>query len=179
MEDRLQLHDIKVTNFLTVSIIIVFSLYLTSAIKSIPCNNDVMSSFLSNFVHVDPYHLMANIFALYALSKVEREIGSKKFTGLVIFLLIFNTIAEVAVNKVFRDLPCSIGFSGVLFGIMTWEIVTKKDIDMVLISSIVSMVLLPSMKNKKVSFIGHTVGAISGVIGGVLYKNIIKILAHI
>lgn len=71
--------DIPVSVFFAVSIIIVFSLYLTTAIKTIPCGNDVMSSFLSNFVHVDSYHLMANLFALYSLSRVEQNVGPNGF----------------------------------------------------------------------------------------------------
>lgn len=171
-----QFNDIPVSIFLAVTIVVVFSLYLTTAIKTIPCGKDVMSSFMSNFVHIDPYHLMANLFAMYALSRVERDIGGKRFTALIIFLLIFNTIAEVTAHKLFPEMPCSIGFSGVLFGIMTWELASKKDLDFVLTTSIVSMVVLPSVQNPKASLMGHAVGAIAGVVGGLLWKRIAPVL---
>jgi membrane associated rhomboid family serine protease len=170
--DNEQFQDIPVSLFLAVSIVVVFALYLTTAIKSIPCGKDVMSSFLSNFVHIEPSHLMANLFALYALSRVERDIGTKRFVTLIIFLLIFTTISEVIAYKLFPDMPCSIGFSGVLFGIMTWEIVTKKDVDLILIASIVGMVVLPSVQNSKVSLMGHAVGAVAGVVGGLIWKKL-------
>jgi membrane associated rhomboid family serine protease len=163
--------DIPVSVFLAVSIIIVFSLYISTAIKTIPCGKDVMSSFLSNFVHVDSYHLIANLFALYALSRVEREIGAKRFLSLVVFLLIVNTLVETMIHKVYSEMKCTIGFSGVLFGIMTWEIVSKKELDFILVLSICAMVLMPSIQNPKASLVGHTVGALSGIIGGLLWKQ--------
>lgn len=173
MEDSLkQFNDVPVSLFLAVSIVVVFSLYVTTAIKTIPCGKDIMSLFLSNFVHIDLYHLMVNLFALYALSRVEREIGGKKFISLIVFLLIFTSIIEVVIHKVYPYLPCSIGFSGVLFGIMTWELISKKELDIVLIFTIIGMVILPSVQNSKASLLGHAVGAIGGIIGGILWKKL-------
>jgi membrane associated rhomboid family serine protease len=166
-----QFEDVPVSVFLAVSIIIVFSLYISAAIKTIPCGKDIMSSFFSNFVHVDSYHLFANLFSLYALSRVEREIGAKRFLGLVVFLLIFNSLVETMIHKVYSEMKCTIGFSGVLFGIMTWEIVSKKELDSILALSIFAMVLMPSVQNPKASLVGHTVGAVAGIIGGLLWKQ--------
>lgn len=167
-----QFKDVPVSIFLSVSIIVVFSLYLTNAIKTIPCGNNVLSGFFSNFIHIEPYHLMANLFALYALSRVERNIGAKKFITLIVFLLIFNTIIEVALHKLFPKIPCSIGFSGVLFGIMTWELVTNQELDFILLVSIGAMVLSPSIMNPKASLLGHAAGAATGVIGALIWKKI-------
>lgn len=174
--DKEHFKDIPVSLFLAVSIVVVFSLYLTTAIKTIPCGKDVMSSFMNNFVHLDYYHLTANLFALYALSRVERDIGGKRFMGLIIFLLFFNSIAEVTTHKLFPGIPCSIGFSGVLFGVMTWEIVSKKDIDILILLSITTIVILPSIQNSKSSLMGHAVGAVAGIVGGLLWKKITPVL---
>lgn len=164
--------DVPVSIFLAVSIIIIFSLYTTTAIKTVPCGDTVMSSFMSNFVHVKPYHMMANLYALYAITRIEREIGPKKFFGLVIFILGMNVIAETSMKKLKPDLPCSIGFSGVLFGITAWDLVRTKKLDFYLVSSIICMVALPSFKSENISLLGHTVGAISGVISGLLWNQI-------
>jgi hypothetical protein len=91
-----------------------------------------------------------------------------------VFLLLFTSIVEVIGHKVFSNLPCSIGLSGILFGIMAWELTTKKDFDIFIILSIIGIVVAPSMQDSKVSLIGHAVGAIAGVIGGVLWKSIEK-----
>ena len=107
--DSSQFKDIPVCLFLAVSIVVVFALYVTTAIKTIPCGKDILSSFCSNFVHIEPYHLMANLFALYALARVERDIGPKHFGALIVFLLLFTSIVEVISHKLFSKLPCSIG----------------------------------------------------------------------
>jgi predicted membrane channel-forming protein YqfA (hemolysin III family) len=74
----------------------------------------------------------------------------------------------------FSNLPCSIGFSGILFGIMAWELTTKKDFDIFIVLSIVGIVVAPSIQDSKTSLVGHAVGAIAGVIGGILWKSIEK-----
>ena len=122
------IHDVPVSVFISVCIIIIFLLYITSILKSIPCNNDVISIFISNFVHTNFLHLFSNLYAIYALSRVEQAIGGKQFIILVVFLLVLNTLLETLVNRKL-NIPCSIGFSGVLYGIMTWELVTQKHLD--------------------------------------------------
>ena len=174
MDKPTHIKDVPVSVFLAVSIIVIFSLYATTALKQIPCGKDVMSLFYSNFVHVDIYHLLSNIFALYALSRVEVAVGGKKFTGLIIFLLLFNTLAEAGMYRVFKSLPCSIGFSGILFGVAAWEIVTNRGFDWLVALSLIVMIVGPSIQNPKASLMGHAVGAVSGVIGGLLWSKIAK-----
>jgi len=166
-----QFKDVPVSSMLAVSIVIVFVLYLMTIIKTIPCGDSVLSSFCSNFVHVDIYHLLANLVALYALTRVERDIGVKHFSFLILFLLIFTSIMEVIAHKLFPSMPCSIGLSGILFGIMAWELTTKKGLDPLILLSIIGVVTMPSLQNPKASLIGHAVGAIAGVIGGLLWRS--------
>lgn len=163
---------VPVSVFIAVSLVLIFSLYLTSAIKAIPCSKNVIDNFLSNFVHTDLSHILANLYALYALSRVEIQLGPKKFFTLVIFFLLFNSIFETILHRIKKDIPCSIGFSGVLFGIMTWEIVSNKGLDFYIITAIAGMVILPSLQNSKVSFSGHLIGAVSGILGGLLWNKI-------
>ena len=172
MDKLAQIKDVPVSVFLAVSIIVIFSLYATTALKEIPCGKDVMSLFYSNFVHIDIYHLLSNLFALYALSRVELAMGGKKFTALIVFLLLFNTVAEAIGNKIFRGLPCSIGFSGVLFGVAAWEMVTNKGFDWLVALSLVVMVAAPTIKNPKASLAGHAVGAIAGIVGALLWSKV-------
>jgi membrane associated rhomboid family serine protease len=171
MRDPLLVKNIPVSLFFSISIIVIFALYITTAIKSIPCGKDIFSVFYSNFIHVDIYHLTGNILALYSLSRVERAIGVKKFFGLIIFLLIFTTIAEVTFYKMYPKEPCSVGFSGVLFGIVSWELITTKKLDYTLLLSIFFMVILPSLTNSKISLTSHIIGAMAGIVGGVIWKK--------
>jgi membrane associated rhomboid family serine protease len=168
------IRDVPVSTFIAVGIITVFALYTTTALKTIPCGKDVMSVFISNFIHVEPAHLIANLYALYALSRVEEALGIKRFLTLVIFLLIINTIIESVFHRVCPQISCGIGFSGVLYGMVTWEFVTQKKLDMYLITSIIAMVAVPSLGNTNVSLLGHGVGAISGIIGGLLWNKLVK-----
>jgi len=165
--------DIPVSVFLAVSLTVIFSLYLTTLIKTIPCQKNIMSSFLSNFIHTDITHLMVNLFGLYSLARVERDIGPKKFIKLLIFLLILNTIIETITYTIFPTIKCSIGFSSVLFGIMTYELATSKKLDFMLLASIIGTVILPSLKNQNVSLVSHSIGAISGIMGGLLINKFI------
>jgi len=176
MDKPKHIKDVPVSVFLAVSIVLIFSLYATTALKEIPCGKDVMSLFYSNFVHVDIYHLLSNIFALYALSRVELAVGGKKFTALIVFLLLFNTMAEATMYKMFKNLPCSIGFSGVLFGVTAWEMVTNKGFDWLVALSLVVMIAGPSIQNPKASLMGHTVGAVAGIIGGLLWSKMAPML---
>ena len=74
---------------------------------------------MSNFVHVDAAHLISNLYALYAISRVEEKMGFKPFIWLIVFLLSFNTLVHYMLRSVFKDMKCSIGFSGILFGLIT------------------------------------------------------------
>ncbi len=160
--------DVPICSFLIVSMTIVFSLYATTLIKQVPCGKNVMSSFLSNFVHMDFYHLTSNLIALYSLSRLEREVGPSLFLQLIVFLLVVNTVLEVSFHKIFPTTKCSIGFSGILFGLITWDLITTKDLDIYLLISIFTMVVVPSLKRSNVSLSSHCIGAISGIIGGII-----------
>ena len=168
--------NIPVSLFIATSIVVIFSLYITTAIKTIPCGKDIMSVFMGNFVHIDPYHLLANLFGLYSLARIEREIGTKRFIGLLVFLLLFTSTTEVIIHKLHDDMPCSIGFSGVLFGLIAWEMVSKRELDFVLLVSIIMLVAAPSVNNQKASLMGHAIGAISGVVGGIIWKKFSPVL---
>lgn len=162
--------DVPVSIFFSIVIIIIFLLYTTSLVKTIPCGDTILQQFYSNFIHTDLYHILSNLYSIYALARVEKRIGIKKFLTLIIFLLVTNTIFETIAKKLKPELPCSIGFSGVLFGIMAWEIVSEKDLDPYILSAIGIMIAGPSIKNSDVSLLSHSIGAFSGIIGGLLYR---------
>ena len=158
--------------FIAVIIIIVFSLYLTNAIKTVPCDKDMTSIFISNFIHTNFTHLLSNLYGLYSLSRVEIKYGSKKFFLLIIFLLIITSIFEIIVHKII-NLPCSIGFSGILYGVLTFEmIMTKNYFDYYLFGAIISDIITSKVFKNNISVSGHIIGAISGIIGGLTLSKI-------
>lgn len=162
--------NVPVTVYIAISLIVVFLLFNAQVITAVPCGKGIHEVFMSNFVHIDVMHLVSNLYALYAISRVEQEMGFQPFIWLLIFLLIFNTLAEFITKLIWKDLSCSIGFSGILFGLITWELVSKKKFDVELMIVIIIMVVGPSLKNKKVSLFGHAIGAVSGIIGALMWK---------
>jgi membrane associated rhomboid family serine protease len=164
--------EYPICSFISVLIITIFSLYATNAIKTIPCEKDMTSIFVSQFIHTDFFHLVSNLYGIYSLSRVENKYGPKKFFSLIIFLLTFNTIAEGILHKIIKT-PCSIGFSGILYGVLTFELVCDK-IDYLLLGSIVTNIFIGKVFKSDISLQGHLIGAISGIVGGLLFKNFLK-----
>ena len=128
--------------------------------------------FISNFIHTDYLHLLSNLYGIYSLSRLEYLMGPKKFILLISFLLIFNTIFEAILHKII-DTPCTIGFSGILYGVLTFELAYTNKFDYIVLTSILSGLVVDKIRNKKISLTGHLVGATSGIIGGFLYKKIV------
>ena len=162
---------VPATTFIGVSIIVVSLLYITTIIKTVPCGTNITDIFLSNFIHTNIYHLAANMFALYSLSRVEVELDTKGFVGLIVFLLVLNTATEAVIHNIIPGIPCSVGFSGVLIGVTVWDMVANKDFDWYLVSSVVAVVIAQTYNVENVSILGHIVGAISGAIGGWLWAK--------
>lgn len=165
--------DIPVSLFLAVSIVLVFALYVTTVLKTVPCGRNFLSSFCGNFVHIDLFHLGANLITLYTLARVERDIGAKRFSFLILFLLVFTSIVEVNMHKIIPNIACTIGFSGILFGILAWELTTKKGLNLLVVISIIGVAVMPTIQNpERASLLGHLVGVVSGIIGGLLWTSL-------
>lgn len=159
-----------ICSLLAVFIITIFSLYITNALKTIPCQKDMISIFMTNFIHTNFSHLIANLIALYALSRIEYEIGIKKFSILLIILLLVNTLFECILHKIVET-PCSIGISGVLYGMATFEIISTNTIDYSMLTALILNIFISYNIDKKSSLYGHLIGVISGIIGSVIFKK--------
>ena len=164
--------DVPISTFIGLSIVIIFMLFNANIISYIPCGDGIHEVFYSHFVHTDMAHLLSNLYALYAISRVEQMMGFRSFFWLIVFILALNTLAEYFARKYIKGMKCGIGFSGILFGLMSWELMTKQDVDIQIIFAIALMVVTPSLKNKKVSLAGHMIGAVSGIVASVMWKMI-------
>jgi membrane associated rhomboid family serine protease len=174
MEDPLNIKEIPVSVFLAVTIIIIFSLYFTNLLKSVPCQKNLGTIFINNFIHIDIYHLVGNILGLYSISRIERTLGTKKFIILITCLLVIASMLEIAIFRIVPSIPCGIGISGLLFGLITWELIMIQKLDFTLVLSIIFTVVLPSLKGKNVSIFGHLSGIIAGIVVGFSWKKIYK-----
>ena len=156
---RQQLSEIPVCHLLAFLLMIIFIMYNTTFIKTLPCGKGILHSFYSNFVHLDTIHIFSNICALYFLSRLEKKVGSFLFLYIILSLLIVNTMLTVILNKLFSRIPCSIGFSGILFGLLGWELLIFKTIDPLFILT----TLIISVQDSKISTIGHATGFVAGM----------------
>ena len=155
--------------FITI-LIIIFSLYFTNIIKNFTCNKNLVSTFYSNFVHIDHNHLISNIVTFYSLSTIESKMGSKNFFYLIVSCLFFNTILETYLHHINKNLKCSIGISGLLISIIVFDSFIYKEINSYLIISLFMLVFYTPIKYECISIYGHFIGFISGLICVILFK---------
>ena len=159
-----------ICSFITTVLIVLFLLTFINLLKFYPCNENMLSTFVSNFFHVDAIHLLSNLYGLYVLSRVERNIGPEKFCLVIVSILILNTILETVAHNLFKT-PCSIGFSSILYGILAWEIVSgNKNPDYYIVLAIIFDAISSVYLNKKIAVISHLIGIFTGVLLGVILK---------
>jgi len=155
--------------FITTFLIIIFLLAITSILKIDLCNKDFISNLYSNFIHFDILHLLSNIYGLYVLSRIEEQIGYQKFILLITILVIINTVFETILHKVI-DMKCSIGFSAILYGMLSWGLFSGcKKLDYYLFTSVI-FDIVSSKFNTNISLISHFMGILSGIIASNFLK---------
>ena len=142
--------------FISIILSLIYFFYNSKILKTIPCNKELSSKFLCNFIHTNHVHLIANLLGLYFISELETQIGSSNFLTLVILITLILSIFESVVKN-----ECSIGISGVLYGLVAYEMFKFKNIDYNVIYTLVLLFLFSS--NSKISHIGHLLGFIAGL----------------
>jgi membrane associated rhomboid family serine protease len=153
-----------VTVCLSVVLVCVYLAYYFKAWAKIPCGNDFLSIVASQFVHISLLHLAANLFSLWYMAMIERRLGIVKFLALVVSITLLSSIIDTLIGK----RRCSIGFSGVLFGLFAWSVLTMPGFKWYNLGLVAVMLLANTGPN--ISLRGHAIGAISGVILGVGYR---------
>ena len=163
-----------ISAFLATLLIIIFLLLFTNILKVNSCDKDFTTNIISNFLHIDLLHLLSNLYGLYVLSRIEQKLGSTKFIIIISLIVIINTIIETVAHKII-NLPCSIGFSAILYGLLAWELVSKNsDFDyQILVAVLIDIFIAISVKNNKIAIANHFMGMISGIILGLFlqYKD--------
>lgn len=163
--------EITFTIFILITLVYIF--YKIKIFTTLPCNNDIVSVFIRNFIHVNLVHLLSNLAGLFILYKVETDLGKHEFFYILIGILLLNTLIEYIVNKSFPDyVKCSIGFSGVIFSYAVFELVTSSNFAMSAVAILVMTLTLPSLKSSNVSIVGHLIGVLAGLLTAIAYKYI-------
>ncbi len=161
---------------LAIPMILITILYHTGTFKNIPCDNNIFSNAARNFIHVDTMHIIGNLSVFFILShELVKTFGFKYVLILILALLIIIVIFDTIYLKFVPNQRCSIGFSGILFGLLVWNILSKSSITASSLISIGILVLFPSMTSSNVSLSGHLIGAGAGLVTYCVAGNKIKI----
>jgi membrane associated rhomboid family serine protease len=135
------------------------------------CEHGIDKSVMRNFYHVNLSHLGINLTTFNIFSRAEDTIGSGPYIILLLLLLLSTSVLDYLVTLVFPDLKCSIGFSGILFGIMAWEIMILHEFNPFALILLVINVISPTLRDPRASLIGHGIGALSGIIVALIYRG--------
>ena len=124
--------------------------------------NLFLQKLFSPFFHFDGFHLFQNCITFYNLRFIETIISQKEYIKMILFLIILNSIIWNILSEIFF-IRLSIGFSGVLFGLLTifptdsfFGFPINKYFYPFLILSLMQIIV------PNVSFMGHFIGIISG-----------------
>ena len=175
----MSIKDIPLSATVVVIITVVYSLYFSNVLKNVPCGGKTIDRFNSNFVHTDFGHLIKNIFSLYAISRLEVEMGSKDFFYLFFYCLTMNSILESYIYKKF-NIECGIGLSGILYSLTFWDIYMTDEVDYYLLGASILSFIQPIFDIKKketnnIDCMGHFIGIFVGVISAISWKVVKKV----
>ena len=111
-----------------ISLVLILSFYWPYESTKVS-NDGFISVILDNFLSYQRFHLCLNVIGLYNLRSFEEKLGSFKYFCLVIYLLTMKSLIYLfligkpgqIVHPFNDDIPKSLGFMGILFGLMTLE----------------------------------------------------------
>jgi len=152
----------RVISYIILGIIIL--IFLTP-INNFNTGKDIIDYPLHAFYHANTSHLIANSISLFSLSFIEEIIGWKQFLLAMVFLWIFSSIILYIIHLILPSRKVyTIGFSGVIFGLMViYYSLLNQSPGITLVGLVIS--ILPQLAIKGISFEGH----LSGIIAGILY----------
>lgn len=158
-----------VSTFLASIMIIVYMLFETQTLTllDLPCQNSVKDLILSQFVHIDFTHIVLNMLSFRVISKLELIVGNLKYLGIIGSIVGLNVFFEKLARTLF-NLNCSIGFSGVLLGLVAYDTVMRQGYKLDPMTSLFLLytALAPALYIPNLSISGHLIGILSGSIIG-------------
>jgi len=151
-------NDKKVSLYIALINIIVYFLYKIELFKEIPCQDDLISNIQRDFIHIKFTHLLLNLTGLYVLSNIEKRIGTDKFLKLLVFIITITSFIETQ----FYNSYCSIGFSGILYALLAYQMLILKKIE---VNVIIVLMLLYFTQDGVTSNSFHLIGFLTGIVG--------------
>lgn len=143
--------------------IILILVYIFAPKELIDCDDkSAKQHIINSFFHAGLFHLLSNLFTLYQVSKLEEIYGSIPFLILVLAILLLSNF----IHSLIPDAKCTIGFSGVLIGLIIFDRLLNNNwlIDLDLIQYILITVVVPYFRSPNLSILGHLSGALAAII---------------
>jgi membrane associated rhomboid family serine protease len=113
--------------------------------------------------HANVGHLAANLFAFYVLSQsIQPRIGTLNYVLLIAFLWLTTSLMDIAFKQ-----RCSIGFSGVVLGLLVWDLFDRGQLkfDLAALAALAFVWLQPMLAGQSnVSMSGHLYGLLAGLV---------------
>jgi membrane associated rhomboid family serine protease len=155
-----------VSIILGVALSVVFGLYRSNVVQGVDCSNNVGAAVVRDFTHTDTLHFLVNMLSFVYVSGIESREGSVKYLAVIGGILLLSALATVGLTTMLK-LRCSIGFSGVILGLMAYGLVTS-DLKQfwVPLLYLIGVSVLPTSQNVSIS--GHLIGLGAGSIIGLI-----------
>jgi rhomboid protease GluP len=138
-------------------------IYWTGFVTHLPCDQSIISNLSRNFIHVQLFHILSNLFFFYQIRNLELQLGMKSYALLILMLVVTQSLLEFGLQR-FIDLGCSIGFSGILYGLIVWMLVNQPRADQKQLMTILVSIIASSLAMPNLSLSGHLIGFASGLI---------------
>ena len=156
----------------------VFAYEKSGKAAEVDCSNRFLPTMARDFIHQDTDHFASNMLALLLVSNVEAAVGSVEFLAAMGSILLLSALLTMGLTKMF-SLDCSIGFSGVLLGLMTFGLLVadSKTLNWSAVALLVLTSIAPLFTGNRgnVSVSGHLIGIAAGGLIGLAYRLVERI----
>lgn len=137
------------------------------------CDGSLLHAYLRQMHHGNVTHLMANLGAFASLTySIQNVVGSYQYLAILITISVLSGLIDYwLTNQTIISVQCSIGFSGVVFGLLGWSLAQQRGFNKQLLIDL-ALLMYPSLTTPNISFSGHLIGLLAGLIAFLLFPPI-------
>ncbi|HRN71328.1 MAG TPA: rhomboid family intramembrane serine protease [Candidatus Woesebacteria bacterium] len=131
------------------------------------CQPNFFNSISRTFLHANLAHLTGNVVSLQQIGSILiLSYGNTLFAKVTILITVLEIFTDYFLTRYFQ-INCSIGYSGVIFGLLTYLLITTR-VPLNQLGIILAFQLLPGFLSPGISNFGHMLGILNGVIASYL-----------
>lgn len=143
---------------------IVFSIFSFADI----CDKTLSGTILQKFTHSNAAHLLSNMVVFnFVLTTFDNTYDKSTTYRIVLFSFAINVLV-VWTLRYHMNLECSIGFSGIIFSLLSYIILKTRGLNSDSLIWILSL-SIPPLLITNTSFSGHFIGILCGIILYLIY----------